>query len=214
MSCSADRAGRAVDQALLHDEPAVGQPVPARRLPLRRRDLRRGVPGAAVATRSTPSTAAALIVAGDQKQLPPTCFFDSAVDDDARRVGRGGARSTSSPCSTCQAPAPSATLPLRWHYRSRHEHLITFSNRPSTTDSWSRSPSRTDEADDVGVALPQASTACTTAGARATTRSRPTPSPSAWSHHFDTRPGAHSRRGRALSEAQARRSRRPSTQVR
>ena len=43
------RAGRscAAAQAVLHDEPAVGQPVPAAGPHLRRRDLRRGVPGAA-----------------------------------------------------------------------------------------------------------------------------------------------------------------------
>lgn len=66
-----------------------------------------------------------LIVAGDERQLPPTDFFsrqvdsDDDVDDDVHDF--------ESILGRCKAQGLSA-LPLLWHYRSRHEWLITFSN--------------------------------------------------------------------------------------
>ena len=69
------------------------------------------------------------VVVGDDKQLPPTSFFESATqvsdddDDDANVAGDmesvlGLMRAQGCP-----------TRMLRWHYRSRHESLIAFSNR-------------------------------------------------------------------------------------
>ncbi len=67
-----------------------------------------------------------LIVVGDPKQLPPTNFFQTVVDgdddgDDAPVVGTAD--------SILDAALP--LFPKRsldWHYRSRHESLIAFSN--------------------------------------------------------------------------------------
>ncbi len=64
-----------------------------------------------------------LIVVGDPKQMPPTSFFSStnvfeeeaAIDD---------MESILEDCRTLELPA----MQLSWHYRSRHESLITFSN--------------------------------------------------------------------------------------
>ena len=84
-----------------------------------------------------------LVVAGDPKQLPPTSFFDrrDQVDTDGEDVDED-MESILDECMGASLP----TLQLRWHYRSKSESLITFSNHryyggglvtfptPATTD--------------------------------------------------------------------------------
>lgn len=68
-----------------------------------------------------------LIVAGDQKQLPPTTFFESVTLDGDDEWEEEEIPDFESVLDLCQAHGfPSLTL--RWHYRSQHEDLITFSN--------------------------------------------------------------------------------------
>jgi len=70
-----------------------------------------------------------LILVGDPKQLPPTTFFD-AVAGEADRGGDGAAASLADMESILDRGT--MVLPirrLRWHYRSRHDSLIAFSNR-------------------------------------------------------------------------------------
>lgn len=67
-----------------------------------------------------------LIVAGDEKQLPPTNFFnrgDIESEDDEDDIG--DFESILSLCKSINMPHKC----LRWHYRSRREPLIAFSNR-------------------------------------------------------------------------------------
>lgn len=67
-----------------------------------------------------------LIVAGDEKQLPPTNFFnrgDIESEDDDDDIG--DFESILSVCKSIGMP----NQRLRWHYRSRREPLIAFSNR-------------------------------------------------------------------------------------
>ncbi|MCL2160895.1 MAG: DUF4011 domain-containing protein [Betaproteobacteria bacterium] len=68
-----------------------------------------------------------VVVVGDPKQLPPTNFFqktdDVEVDDD--ELIDDDLESILEECIAVGLPS----LALRWHYRSRHESLITFSNR-------------------------------------------------------------------------------------
>jgi hypothetical protein len=69
-----------------------------------------------------------LIVAGDNKQLPPTSFFqiaegDETPPDDPIEDTREDMESILDSCE-----AILASHDLRWHYRSRHEDLIGFSN--------------------------------------------------------------------------------------
>jgi len=71
-----------------------------------------------------------LIVAGDSKQLPPTNFFETAeVEELAPQEEEERTREDmESILDSCEA----ALFPqhqLRWHYRSRSEALIAFSNR-------------------------------------------------------------------------------------
>jgi SpoU rRNA methylase family enzyme/very-short-patch-repair endonuclease len=72
-----------------------------------------------------------LVVVGDPKQLPPTSFFSRvAVDGDGDSDGMGqlatsDAQSILDVCISHFQPVRT----LRWHYRSRHESLIAFSNQ-------------------------------------------------------------------------------------
>ncbi|RAJ88243.1 AAA domain-containing protein [Chitinophaga dinghuensis] len=66
-----------------------------------------------------------LVVVGDTKQLPPTSFFDSLnkESDDEDNV----TADMQSILGLCDAQGAPQRM-LRWHYRSRHESLITLSN--------------------------------------------------------------------------------------
>lgn len=67
-----------------------------------------------------------LIVAGDEKQLPPTNFFNRAdVESEDEDDEIGDFESILSLCKSINMP----NKQLRWHYRSRREPLIAFSNR-------------------------------------------------------------------------------------
>jgi predicted DNA-binding WGR domain protein len=74
-----------------------------------------------------------VIVVGDEMQLPPTNFFSAArdADDETVEIEEGGERVAVSLDAdsflTQSAKNLSATL-LAWHYRSRSESLISFSN--------------------------------------------------------------------------------------
>lgn len=65
------------------------------------------------------------MIAGDSKQLPPTSFFQKKIefsDDDDDQID------VDSFLDDCLALDMPETY-LEWHYRSRHESLIAFSNR-------------------------------------------------------------------------------------
>jgi len=67
------------------------------------------------------------VVAGDRHQLPPTTFFlsDESLDDDEEDIGAaGGFESILDLMSGLFDP-----WSLDWHYRSKDESLIAFSNR-------------------------------------------------------------------------------------
>ena len=65
------------------------------------------------------------VVVGDSKQLPPTSFFDRMADD-GEEEGSQTADLESILGMFCAQGAPERML--KWHYRSRHESLITVSN--------------------------------------------------------------------------------------
>ena len=74
-----------------------------------------------------------VIVVGDSKQLPPTTFFqadpdsgaDNPADIDAEQLLARDLESILEEAAAALVP----TVMLRWHYRSRDERLIAFSNR-------------------------------------------------------------------------------------
>jgi len=69
-----------------------------------------------------------LIVAGDNKQLPPTKFFQVDIDWDEEDES-WDETPLESILDECVSLPQFVDSPLLWHYRSRHEELIAFSNR-------------------------------------------------------------------------------------
>jgi len=65
-----------------------------------------------------------VVVVGDPKQLPPTNFFDRAESDIDDEDVESDLESILDECLGANLP----TMNLTWHYRSRHESLIAFSN--------------------------------------------------------------------------------------
>ena len=64
-----------------------------------------------------------VIVVGDPRQLPPTSFF-TATQIDEENYDKEDLESVLDDCLALTMPSRH----LLWHYRSRHESLITFSN--------------------------------------------------------------------------------------
>ncbi|MFM7259760.1 MAG: AAA domain-containing protein, partial [bacterium] len=93
------------------------------------------------------SRGVASVIVGDSKQMPPTSFFDRKDSGDAEEVnalttpagGSEAARDASladalEPLESVLEEAIASGIPQRsllWHYRSRDERLIEFSNRRS-----------------------------------------------------------------------------------
>jgi very-short-patch-repair endonuclease len=75
-----------------------------------------------------------IVVVGDNKQLPPTSFFDRVMadeeesdDEDDALGGAAKATDLESILALCEARGLNSAM-LRWHYRSRHPSLIEVSN--------------------------------------------------------------------------------------
>ena len=86
------------------------------------------------------------VIMGDSKQLPPTIFFDTDdvnEDDDSLYV------ETESILKLCSSIFPAKML--KWHYRSRHESLISVSNYEFYNNNLIVFPSPFNEADDLGL---------------------------------------------------------------
>ena len=64
-----------------------------------------------------------MIVVGDPKQMPPTNFF-STNNIDEENIEKEDIESILDDCLALSLPSNH----LLWHYRSKHESLITFSN--------------------------------------------------------------------------------------
>lgn len=93
-----------------------------------------------------------VIVVGDSKQLPPTSFFSSAGSDDDESVDENDVEEMDSILEETIA-AGLRELSLRWHYRSRHESLIAFSNHHYYDGGLNTFPSRENEVQHLGVKL-------------------------------------------------------------
>jgi len=68
-----------------------------------------------------------LVVVGDPKQLPPTNFFGRSRDSESGSTNDDDVEDLESILDECLG-AGMRRLSLKWHYRSKHESLITFSN--------------------------------------------------------------------------------------
>lgn len=92
----------------------------------------------------------ALITAGDQKQLPPMSFFAASGLEDAN-LEEDAAGDYDSVLDLMKASGSFNSMTLNWHYRSRHEHLIAYSNFAFYDSRLTTFPGAVAESDDLGV---------------------------------------------------------------
>ncbi|MCC5880056.1 MAG: DUF4011 domain-containing protein [Idiomarina sp.] len=99
-----------------------------------------------------------VVIVGDPKQLPPTSFFERAVDDEQEEDETTGVEESESILD--------ATLPmfqarrLRWHYRSQHESLISFSNHSFYDDNLILFPSPNKASGEFGLKYKRLQNGC------------------------------------------------------
>lgn len=90
------------------------------------------------------------VVVGDDKQLPPTAFFEAVMGqddlDDSESTG-----DIESILGLFRAQGARQAM-LRWHYRSRHESLIAVSNHEFYSDKLVVFPSPTGDRRELGLA--------------------------------------------------------------
>lgn len=91
-----------------------------------------------------------VVVVGDSKQLPPTTFFDTLGDEDVEEHDEQDLVDLESILDEMVA-AGLPQLYLRWHYRSRHESLIAFSNHHYYENRLMTFPSPAGSGDGLGV---------------------------------------------------------------
>ncbi|MGB3602671.1 DUF4011 domain-containing protein [Gordonia sp. (in: high G+C Gram-positive bacteria)] len=91
----------------------------------------------------------ALILAGDDKQLPPTSFFARTTDDE--EDPDTDVADFQSILELAKASGALQSISLNWHYRSRHEDLIAFSNYKFYSGKLITFPSARAQGSDVGV---------------------------------------------------------------
>lgn len=90
------------------------------------------------------------VIVGDEKQLPPTDFFQTADDEDDEDEGAG----LESILDLARAKVPvEHTAQLLWHYRSEHRGLIKFSNHRFYDNSLFIPPCKCEDGDPCGVSL-------------------------------------------------------------
>ena len=95
-----------------------------------------------------------LVVVGDPKQLPPTSFFTKgdAQEDDGDAEEDSATEDLESVLDECLANGLHSAY-LNWHYRSRHESLIAFSNRHYYEDRLNTFPAAVADGEKLGVSL-------------------------------------------------------------
>ena len=101
-----------------------------------------------------------VVVVGDQKQLPPTSFFDRQTgsdeddldSDDIEEIKAGQVGDMESILSLCESRAMTGGM-LRWHYRSRHPSLIAVSNHEFYDNTLVCPPSPDRAGSDSGLSL-------------------------------------------------------------
>ncbi|WP_229072822.1 DUF4011 domain-containing protein [Actinoplanes sp. DH11] len=136
---------------------------------------------------------AALITAGDDRQLPPTSFFDRALGAGEEPEQELAVLDFESILELAKGCGAFGSIGLNWHYRSRHEALIAFSNHAFYQGRLSVFPSANGAGS--GTAGPDTGVALLPAGGvyrRSSTRDNPVEAERVAErivHHFTTRPG-------------------------
>ena len=89
-----------------------------------------------------------LIVVGDSKQMPPSNFFNSSVEIDSEDEDED-ITDFESILDMCSTVLPQCRL--KWHYRSRYEQLISFSNKNFYDNDLVTFPSSRSDDEGIGV---------------------------------------------------------------
>ena len=97
------------------------------------------------------SRAKQVIIAGDSKQLPPTNFFTATTSDGDYDSDDDEYDDVNAYESILDEAMMLPERTLLWHYRSRHEHLIAFSNAKIYKNNLITFPSSVDKVSDNGV---------------------------------------------------------------
>jgi very-short-patch-repair endonuclease len=92
-----------------------------------------------------------VIIAGDSKQLPPTNFFTASTSDIEFDTDDDEEDDSSAYESILDEANLLPERTLLWHYRSRHEHLIAFSNAKIYRNNLITFPSNRENTKDNGV---------------------------------------------------------------
>ncbi len=101
-----------------------------------------------------------IVVVGDQKQLPPTSFFDRLADDaefsddETDQVSTARAEEMESILTLCEARGLGSSM-LEYHYRSRDPSLMTVSNKEFYDDRLVLPPSPHQKDDSFGLKFTQ-----------------------------------------------------------
>ncbi|MBP3886763.1 MAG: DUF559 domain-containing protein, partial [Cellulosilyticum sp.] len=94
-----------------------------------------------------------VIIAGDNKQLPPTNFFATSTSDIEFDIDSeeevDDSEGYESILDEALTSLPERTL--KWHYRSKHEHLIAFSNVKIYNNELITFPAAVDKVENNGV---------------------------------------------------------------
>lgn len=95
-----------------------------------------------------------VIIAGDTKQLPPTNFFSASTSNSSDDYDDDNDEDYEEEAYDSILEEAANVLPNRtllWHYRSKHEHLIAFSNREIYRNELVTFPSSNESEPDTGV---------------------------------------------------------------
>lgn len=90
-----------------------------------------------------------LIVVGDSKQMPPSNFFNASIEAEDNDEETGDVTDFESILDLCSTSMQQ--LRLCWHYRSRYEQLIAFSNKNFYDGDLVTFPSSKADAPGIGV---------------------------------------------------------------
>ena len=101
-----------------------------------------------------------IVVVGDSKQMPPTSFFDSLAGSDEMEEEDEVATSDIESILGLFCARGARQRMLRWHYRSRHESLITVSNHLFYDDQLVVFPSPARERKTLGLVYRHLDRAC------------------------------------------------------
>jgi hypothetical protein len=94
-----------------------------------------------------------VVVTGDDRQLPPTAFFQLNLADDEDEEAAEESPALFESVLDAYLGAGLPLRMLRWHYRSRHEALIAYSNQSFYDNALVTFPSARAEHPELGVAF-------------------------------------------------------------